>query len=192
MGRPKGFERNEVLQKAIQVFWKKGFADTSVQDLEKATGVNKSGLYSEFNDKQDLFLACLEYYVHQSVAVPTLLKEPLGWKNIENFLTMNQTCSGRKGCFGVNTIRELGILPAKAHAILTKNFESIKKAIIDNLDAEQISDASAVAEIIMVFNSGNSLALNVEDPEGTRKRVTAFLKLLQKPATSSSAHTASW
>jgi TetR/AcrR family transcriptional regulator, copper-responsive repressor len=42
-----------VLEKAIRVFWKRGFPDTSVQDLERATGVNKSGLYSEFRDKED-------------------------------------------------------------------------------------------------------------------------------------------
>jgi hypothetical protein len=46
MGRPKNFRREEVLEKAIPVFWKRGFSDTSVQDLERATGVNKSGLYS--------------------------------------------------------------------------------------------------------------------------------------------------
>ena len=54
MGRPKGFSREEVLEKAMPVFWKHGFADTSLQELEQATGVNKSGLYSEFRDKEDL------------------------------------------------------------------------------------------------------------------------------------------
>jgi AcrR family transcriptional regulator len=51
MGRPKNFSREGVLEKALPVFWKHGFADTSLQDLEKATGVNKSGLYVEFADK---------------------------------------------------------------------------------------------------------------------------------------------
>ena len=62
MGRPKGFNREEVLEKAMPVFWKHGFADTSLQDLERATGVNKSGLYTEFRDKEDLFVACLRHY----------------------------------------------------------------------------------------------------------------------------------
>ncbi len=53
MGRPKGFNREEVLEKAMSVFWRHGFADTSLQDLERATGVNKSGLYTEFRDKED-------------------------------------------------------------------------------------------------------------------------------------------
>ena len=55
MGRPKNFSREEVLQKAIPLFWRRGFADTSLQDLEKATGVNKSGLYSEFASKEEIF-----------------------------------------------------------------------------------------------------------------------------------------
>jgi hypothetical protein len=41
MGRPKNFSREEVLEKAMPVFWKHGFADTSLQDLEQATGVNQ-------------------------------------------------------------------------------------------------------------------------------------------------------
>jgi AcrR family transcriptional regulator len=44
-----------VLTKAISVFWKRGFADTKVEDLEEATGVNKSGLYSEFSSKEEIF-----------------------------------------------------------------------------------------------------------------------------------------
>ena len=47
----------------MPVFWKHGFADTSVQELERATGVNKSGLYKEFRDKEDLFVACLRHYL---------------------------------------------------------------------------------------------------------------------------------
>ena len=57
MGRPKNFRREEVLEKAMPVFWKHGFAETSLQDLERVTGVNKSGLYTEFRDKEDLFVA---------------------------------------------------------------------------------------------------------------------------------------
>lgn len=53
--RPKSFSREGVLEKALPVFWKHGFADTSLQDLEKARGVSKSGLYAEFADKGDLY-----------------------------------------------------------------------------------------------------------------------------------------
>ncbi|HYA83093.1 MAG TPA: helix-turn-helix domain-containing protein [Candidatus Bathyarchaeia archaeon] len=41
-----------MLTKAIPVFWKRGFADTKIEDLKETTGVNKSGLYSEFGSKE--------------------------------------------------------------------------------------------------------------------------------------------
>ena len=62
MGRRKLFTREDVLDKAIPVFWKHGLAETSVQDLEQATGVRKSGLYTEFKDKEDLFVESLRRY----------------------------------------------------------------------------------------------------------------------------------
>jgi AcrR family transcriptional regulator len=63
MGRPRKFSREGVLQKALPVFWKYGFARTTLPDLEQATGVNKSGLYAEFDSKEALFLACLRHYL---------------------------------------------------------------------------------------------------------------------------------
>jgi len=51
MGRRRNFSREGVLERALPVFWKHGFADTTLQNLEAATGVNRSGLYTEFRDK---------------------------------------------------------------------------------------------------------------------------------------------
>jgi AcrR family transcriptional regulator len=67
MGRPKNFSREGVLEKALPVFWRRGFADASLHELEVATGVNKSGLYSEFKDKEDLFIQSLQYYCRTAV-----------------------------------------------------------------------------------------------------------------------------
>src|SRR5712664_1647232 len=87
MGRPKQFNREGVLDRAIPVFWKHGFANTTVQDLEQATAVNKSGLYTEFKDKEDLFLASLQRYA-QTRGAEILTAQPLGWGNIERFLRL--------------------------------------------------------------------------------------------------------
>jgi AcrR family transcriptional regulator len=88
MGRPKNFSREGVLEKALPVFWRHGFADASLHELEVATGVNKSGLYSEFQDKEDLFTQSLRYYLESLEQKGLLTAEPLGWKNIERFLKM--------------------------------------------------------------------------------------------------------
>src|SRR5271154_6814880 len=77
MGRRKLFTREDVLDKAIPVFWKHGFAETSLQDLEQATGVRKSGLYTEFKDKEDLFVESMRRYFDVLMARGHLTKQPL-------------------------------------------------------------------------------------------------------------------
>src|ERR1700723_1639737 len=86
MGRPKGFSRVQVLEKAMPFFWKQGFADTSLQELERATGVNKSGLYAEFSNKEDLFVACLRHYLESQGKRGLLTNSPLGWNSHADFL----------------------------------------------------------------------------------------------------------
>src|SRR5260370_26024856 len=88
MGRPKNFSRKGVLEKALPVFWRRGFADASLHELEQATGVNKSGLYSEFEDKEDLFTQSLQYYLASLEKKGLLSAHPLGSNNIERVLKM--------------------------------------------------------------------------------------------------------
>src|SRR5258708_8198950 len=103
MARPKSFSREEVLEKALPVFWKHGFSDTSLQDLERATGVNKSGLYTEFRDKEDLFVACLRHYLESQEKRGLLTKEPLGSNNFEIFLKYVPLNRGKhQGSFSAN------------------------------------------------------------------------------------------
>jgi len=62
MARPREFDERSALQRAMRVFWRKGFAATSLADLLKATGLSKSSLYQTFTDKRSLFLDALETY----------------------------------------------------------------------------------------------------------------------------------
>src|SRR5260370_8718148 len=112
IGRPKQFSRSEVMEKSIPVFWEHGFADTSLADLETATGVNRSGLYTEFRDKEDLFLASLGHYVETSGLTDLLATEPLGWTNVERYLKFRLACwTAQRGSFAVSALPDLPILP---------------------------------------------------------------------------------
>lgn len=62
MARTREFDPNDALEKAMKVFWRKGYADTSIEDLVNATGVSRYGLYDEFESKRGLFLAALDHY----------------------------------------------------------------------------------------------------------------------------------
>ena len=133
MGRRKLFTREDVLDKAIPVFWKHGLAETSVQDLEEATGVRKSGLYTEFKDKEDLFVGCLRRYFDVLMARGHLTKQPLGWTNVESFLKVCYGSWGQKGCFSVNSMREFADLPPKARQIMVASVMKAHQLLIDNL-----------------------------------------------------------
>src|SRR4030088_150825 len=62
MARQKEFDREEALQKAMEVFWSRGYEATSIQDLVKHMGINRQSLYDTFGDKHALYLKTLDRY----------------------------------------------------------------------------------------------------------------------------------
>lgn len=71
MARPREFEPDEALNQAMLLFWQKGYEETAMADLVAATGVSRYGFYTEFGDKHDLFLKCIDHYA--STAIETIL-----------------------------------------------------------------------------------------------------------------------
>src|SRR5687768_6284787 len=61
-GRPRNFDPDEVLDRAMRVFWRKGYAATSLSDLTAATGINRASLYATFGNKESLFQRALDRY----------------------------------------------------------------------------------------------------------------------------------
>jgi len=171
MGRPKNFNREGVLDRAIPVFWKHGFANTTVQHLEEATGVNKSGLHSEFKDKEDLFLASLERYA-QTRGAGILTAQPLGWGNIERFLRLGFGCDDdQRGCFAVNSMRELAGLPAEAQEIISSSQQKLTRLLIKNIEAEAAKlDPSMIADVVLTFFHGFCIAQNLKSGKASSER----------------------
>lgn len=61
-GRPRRFDEEEVLGRALEAFWSKGYAACSVDDLATAAGVSRPSLYAAFHDKQTLYLRALDRF----------------------------------------------------------------------------------------------------------------------------------
>jgi TetR/AcrR family transcriptional regulator, copper-responsive repressor len=182
MGRPKNFNREDVLEKAMPVFWKHGFADTSLQELERATGVNKSGLYTEFRDKEDLFVACLRHYLESQGKRGILTKEPLGWKNVETFLKVGPLNKGeQRGCFSINSMRELAILSDEAYGVVTENRTALERLLAMNIEAEKPEMApSAIAEMVLSFFSGLCIERNLKSGKASwTRKVENFMTALR-------------
>jgi AcrR family transcriptional regulator len=183
MARHRNFSREGVLEKALPVFWKHGFADTSLQELEKATGVNKSGLYSEFSGKEDLFLESLRFYLDRMPQLGLLMAEPLGWDNIEQFLKLGpRNTEGQKGCFAISSMRELAILPPAAMEILGRSRAQLKQLIAKNIEAERPKRAAVeLADIVMTFFAGLSVEQNLKSSRaGTGHKIDNLMEVLRR------------
>jgi AcrR family transcriptional regulator len=76
-GRPRSFNAEQALDRALRVFWKKGYEGASLSDLTKAMGINRPSLYAAFGDKRGLFSKVLDRYVEESgCRLQEALQEP--------------------------------------------------------------------------------------------------------------------
>ncbi|MEW6248685.1 MAG: TetR/AcrR family transcriptional regulator [Nitrospirota bacterium] len=113
MPRPKEFDPDEALDKAMHVFWHRGYEGTSMEDLLNAMNLHRGSLYDTFGDKRQLFLKAIDRYCRSFVGtkfsmldqpgpvLPTLRRFIQGM--IEGALSDPQ----RRGCLIANTIMEL-------------------------------------------------------------------------------------
>lgn len=86
-GRPRAFDVDEVLGRALEVFWEKGYERASLSELTKAMGINRPSLYAAFGDKAALFRKALDRYDEgPSAYVREALKEPTARAVVERLL----------------------------------------------------------------------------------------------------------
>jgi len=74
-GRPRSFDREEALERAMQVFWKQGYEATSLHDLTRAMGINPPSLYAAFGDKERLFMEAVGRYQQMRQGLAEMLEE---------------------------------------------------------------------------------------------------------------------
>jgi AcrR family transcriptional regulator len=76
-GRPREFDIDEVLDRALRVFWRRGYEGATLPDLTKAMGINRPSLYAAFGSKEELLRKALDRYVEGPAAfVREALNEP--------------------------------------------------------------------------------------------------------------------
>ncbi len=131
--REREFDRTEALNKAMNLFWQKGYFDTSVQDLVEHTGVARSGLYGEFGDKKELFLTALDQY-QETVAhdtVGNLARPGAGIKELKSFFAgLGRSASGdtpHRGCLICNTAIEFGRTDTDVSDKVKQHFNNLRK-----------------------------------------------------------------
>jgi len=134
MARTKDFDEKEVLEKAIQIFWHKGYNGTSMQDLVDGLGISRSSLYDTYTDKHTLFVKALESYqnsgsskVEKIVNTPRPAKETV--KKLLEFVADELLGDkDQKGCFMVNAEVEVAPHDAEINNLVCKNDQQMEDA----------------------------------------------------------------
>ena len=134
MARSKDFDENDVLAKAVSLFWLKGYNGTSMQDLVDTLGISRSSLYDTYGDKHTLYLKALEFYQHalgnqldDIVAQTSSAKEAIEQllHLIANSLLNDQQ---HRGCFMVNAEVEVASNDPEVKDIVCKNDKQVEEA----------------------------------------------------------------
>src|SRR4051794_23528580 len=89
-GRPRAFDADAALGRAVEVFWRHGYEGTSLADLTEAMGINRPSLYAAFGNKEELFRRVVARYAQEEMAYAReALARPTAYGVIETFLRAN-------------------------------------------------------------------------------------------------------
>jgi len=177
-GRPRGFNYDEALDRAMHVFWRKGFEGASLNDLTTAMGIQPASLYKAFGNKRTLFEKALARYLAGPVAfVHDALDEPTAFavadrilRRTAEFLTEGRS---RRGCMTIQAAlaggvegrpirRKLIALRVKEQGALRRRFEQAKS----EGDLPSDADAADLARFVTAIYQG----MTVQAINGTSRK----------------------
>lgn len=182
-GRPRAFDAQRALARARDLFWARGYAATSIQDLVDELGVQRGSLYAAFGDKRDLYLKAVELYAAENrKQLETMLRADPVLPALRRMLLEPSALTGavehaqeRRGCLVGNTTAELvpgddaaGALVAAAY----EGFVEVTAAALARAQAagEVNSSASpqAQARLLLLLFQGSALVSRAQ-PDRERR-----------------------
>jgi TetR/AcrR family transcriptional repressor of nem operon len=164
MARPIEFDRSKALNRALVLFWRKGYQATSLADLLNAMGIGRSSLYAAFGDKRSLFVECLDLFSDRTRDV--LQRTCAGKPPIEalqdfferNVVGVDGAGAVRRhwGCMLVNTVLEMAGVDDGLAAHASRRMAGMQRFFEDRLQEAGATAARAeeLAEMLVLFNEG--------------------------------------
>lgn len=145
MARPKGFDRDEALDRAMHCFWSRGFDATSLDDLVRETGVGRQSLYNEFGDKRAIYLAALRRYAerendHLVTIVETATDAHTALSALFATVIAEAVREPDKGCMIANAAVEMCARDAAVRKCVTSATGTLLRAIERRLRDADIGD----------------------------------------------------
>ncbi len=192
MGRSKEFEEDEVLKRAMELFWRQGYEKTSMSDLVEHMGIHRKSLYDTFGDKHALYLRAIDCYEAYSTAL--LKSEMLRAKNAFHAIQsiFDYMIEGNEdkhwGCLFVNAATEMGPwdkeVEEKAEESFRRAEDSIAEILREGQKAGEFSDkydAQILGEVLHTTLIGlRVLARTSASKEKMHRIADFFLKLLSE------------
>lgn len=189
MGRPRLFDLDDVIARAIGVFWERGYGATTPAELLEAVGMGKGSFYNAFESKHALFEKALRRYGDERVAglerrfagagpISKRIKEYL-----DRLVAPENEEALRRGCFAANTAAELGHVDPVATKVVKDTFERMER-VLEKAFAEGEQDDSvdpkALASLLLATVVGITVLAKVDSSAARTKRIArAFASLLE-------------
>jgi AcrR family transcriptional regulator len=148
IGRPRGFDRDAALEAAMLLFWRKGFAATSMNDLCDAMGVRSPSLYAAFGSKEALYLEAVAHYVRtQGPPVWDKLAEGVTARaGIENLLIAGTESLPKSRATPAGCMAMLAAVGDEWPAAITRVVKKVRLEVLGTLRA-RLEDAVAKGEL---------------------------------------------
>lgn len=193
MARHKEFDREEVLEKAMQTFWRYGYEATSVRDLVESMGINRGSLYDTFGDKRSLFQAAIAHYdetvLKQALArleAPNAAKQAIV-EYFHDLIDRAVADSHRRGCLLTNSAVELCPHDPDTATRIATNLKRIEsafyKALVRAKEQGELTakhDLNALASYLACNLQGLRVICKVNpDPEVLRDIAKVALSVLE-------------
>ncbi len=187
MARKKEYSEDEVLEEAMQLFWKYGYDSTSMKMLEEAMGINKFSIYSSFGSKHGLFVQSLKRYkANTNMLFDTFKKATNGVEDIKQFfydsVSANLKGDSQKGCFVTNTYNEFS--ESEDQVIKEQMlvfFDNLKQIIIEKLSTDPSKDEATIikqANYLMLAKHGLAAAARVNTTQEIKDYIEITFKNL--------------
>ncbi len=170
MVRPREFDRDIALQRAMEVFWAKGFAATSTEELLSAMGIGRQSLYNAFGDKRQLYLEALRSYQREITSAHlSRLSAPAssldGIRDLLIGLAPADDALRTLGCMGVSSVAEFGATDPELLAMRERVSPILQARLLARLEEGQATgevdpalDLAQAAAFIQITMAGMQVA----------------------------------
>jgi len=171
-GRPKVFDRAEMMDKAMMLFWQHGYEATSLAELAEATGAKAPTLYAEFTNKEGLFMAVLDRYMARFIAkhqATLFCDEKSVTQALRDYFTAIVGCFTQSdtpaGCFLINTSATVSSSAAPIVETIREKHASQEQTLLTFLQQRQLrgeipphSDLPVIAHFLMCIVQGMAVS----------------------------------